>query len=103
MTKTNAREIAIEAIVDAATVEEDPVATSSKNTTTFEHQWINYFAERGRVAAETRIYTDADTGPRDDYASRFHAPAKTGPIRLWAALHDNRGGTSWLRLRAVVR
>ena len=96
-------EIALEAIVDPSSVEIDPVATDAKGTETFEHQWINYFAERGRVAAETRIHLDADTGPRSDVASRYFAPKQPGTIRMWAALHDSRGGTSWVRFRVVVR
>lgn len=96
-------EIAIEPIVDPSTVETDPIASAAKETTTYEQVWIDYFSSRGRVGGEIRLYSGADTGPRDDYASRLFAPAEPGPLFVWAVVKDNRGGVSWVRVRLEVR
>ncbi|MEM6789825.1 MAG: hypothetical protein AAGA56_03650 [Myxococcota bacterium] len=96
-------ELSLEPIVTPGSAEVDPIASISKETETFEQVWVDYFATRGFVGAELRLISGADDGPRDDFTSRFYAPAAPGPLSMWAVVKDSRGGTSWVRVRLQVR
>ncbi len=62
-----------------------------------EQMWINYYVDRGSVKSGVRLLNDATTGFNDDYGTDLFAPPEPGPLRIWAVVHDNRGGVNWVR------
>lgn len=68
-----------------------------------ESLWVSYFVDRGGVSAQLRLINDATEGWQSDFGSGILAPKEPGPLRIWAAVRDNRGGVSWARLPAYVK
>jgi len=62
-----------------------------------EQVWVNYYVDRGGLTRPLRLLNDAERGWSDDYETGFLAPKEPGRVNLWAVVHDNRGGTSWVR------
>jgi hypothetical protein len=61
-----------------------------------EQMWINYYATRGAVKSDARLLNDATQGWNPDYGTEFYAPKTPGPVQVWAVVHDNRGGMTWV-------
>lgn len=94
-------EVVFRPTVDKASAEPDAIAVRAGRN--FQEQvWVTYYAERGSVSSGARLVNDAVLGFNEDYATKLRAPKATGPLRLWAAVRDNRGGASWARLTVVV-
>jgi hypothetical protein len=68
-----------------------------------EQLWVNYFIDRGSLRSGIRLYADATTGIDDKYGTDVYAPSEPGLVRIWAVVHDNRGGTAWTRLTVRAR
>ncbi len=97
-------EIDIRPIVDRASAEPDTVAIAAFGRDLEESLWINYLVDRGDVRGQgVRLLNDANTGWNDDFGTDFYAPKEPGPLRIWAVVHDNRGGVNWVRVPAFVR
>jgi hypothetical protein len=96
-------EISIKPLVDHASAELDGVASATFGRENEESLWINYFADRGTLKADVKLLNDAVTGWNGEYQDQLYAPKETGPMRIWAVVHDNRGGVSWVRVPAFVR
>ena len=64
--------------------------------------WINYYVDRGELTSGVRLLNDAQKGWNSQYETKFRAPRKLGPVNLWAAVHDNRGGVGWVRQVILV-
>jgi hypothetical protein len=47
-----------------------------------------------RVAV--RLLNDATTGWNDNYGTDFYASKDPKVSRVWALVHDNRGGVAWV-------
>ncbi len=64
--------------------------------------WINYYTEAGGFKSPVRLLNDATTGWNDKFSTDFYAPKAAGTFRVWALVHDNRGGVAWsgITLRA---
>lgn len=67
-----------------------------------EQMWIDYYTDRGSLNHAVRNLHDANLGWFDDYAVSWTPPSDAGPVNLWAVVHDNRGGTAWVRLVVCV-
>jgi hypothetical protein len=65
--------------------------------------WIDYYSTRGGLKSATRLLHDATSGWSNAYGTVFYAPDTPGPVELWAAVHDNRGGVAWAGTTLVVR
>ncbi|APR79583.1 Hypothetical protein A7982_04930 [Minicystis rosea] len=78
--------------VPANVAEDDPSSTSPDGTTFKETVWVDYFADRGDFDGDARLVSDATEGQRTDFAVTWIAPPEPGPVRIWAVIHDNRGG-----------
>jgi hypothetical protein len=83
--------------------EEDVVSNATRGRSITEQMWINYYAERGGVKSEVRLLNDAFTGVNRDYGTEFYAPKESGMTVVWAVVHDNRGGTSWVGMPIWVK
>jgi hypothetical protein len=96
-------EISIKPIVDPVSAELDGVASQIYGRDNDESLWINYLVDRGSVLADVKLLNDGVTGWNTEYEDEYFAPKETGPIRIWAVVHDNRGGVNWVRVRGFVR
>lgn len=75
--------------------EPDQVPNDTFGRGNTEQMWINYYTTRGAVKSPVRLLNDATTQYNEDFGTEFYAPSTPGPVRVWAVVHDNRGGMSW--------
>src|SRR5690606_31053103 len=90
-------------IVDRDSAERDSFAQLAYGAQLDESLWVSYFVDRGNVGAPLRLVNDATEGWQSDYGSTVLSPKDPGPLRIWAAVRDNRGGVSWTRIPAYVK
>jgi hypothetical protein len=95
--------ISVRPTIDRASIEPDPVASLESGTLLEEQMWVAYFVDRGSVSSEVRLLNDATRGYSDKFGVDFQPPSEVGPARVWAVVHDNRGGVNWARLTFSVR
>ena len=82
--------------VSRMSVEKDVAAPPVNGVVPEEVLWVAYYASDGVVTEELRLVNDATKGWNDDYGTAWSAPnAPAGEARIWAVVHDNRGGTAW--------
>lgn len=73
----------------------DEVSNETYGRSNTEQMWINYYTTRGAVKSDARLLNDATKQYNRDFGTEFYAPSTPGPVRVWAVVHDNRGGMSW--------
>jgi hypothetical protein len=95
--------IHVRPLLDPGIAERDEVSAKYYDRDVGEQMWINYYADRGGLKSEVRLLNDASTGWNDDYGTEFYAPKEPGLVTLWAVVHDNRGGTGWVRTRLRIQ
>jgi hypothetical protein len=96
-------EVELHPIIPESVVEEDEYAKLAFGEELTESIWVSYFSDRGRLSADLRLVNDPTTGFNAAYSSAFLAPKEPGPVRIWAAVRDNRGGVSYVRIPGFVR
>jgi hypothetical protein len=87
-------------IVDRSSAELDEISVVTRGRTLGEQMWINYYVDRGGVKSDARLLNDAVAGWNDDYGTELFGPKDAGRLRIWAVVHDNRGGMSWASIAA---
>ncbi len=92
----------IEVVVDESSAEADELA-SFFGSELEESLWVSYFVDRGGIAPELKLINESGKGWIDDHSTEIFPPKEPGPIRVWAAVRDNRGGISWLRAPGYVK
>jgi hypothetical protein len=45
---------------------------------------------------------DATRGWNEKNEAEYTAPAEPGPVRVFAVVHDNRGGVAWVEGKIIV-
>jgi hypothetical protein len=83
--------------------EPDVLSNLTRDRDITEQMWINYYAERGGVKSEVRLLNDAFAGVNPDFGTEFYAPKDEGPTVVWAVIHDNRGGMSWVGTPILIK
>lgn len=86
--------------------EDDPSGTLPDGTRLRETVWVDYFAEAGNFTGDAQLVSDAVYGIRDDFSVQFIPPASEGEpraIRVWAVLHDSRGGQEYAERYLIVK
>ena len=81
----------------------DDVSAAQLGRTVGEQMWINYYTDAGGFQSPLRLLNDATNGWNDDYGTEFYAPKEPGLSRIWAVVHDNRGGMSWSGITLKVQ
>lgn len=89
--------------IPESSAEVDEYAREAYGDDLTESVWVSYFVDRGGLSADVRLVNDPTTGWSPDQASGFRAPREPGPVRIWAAVRDNRGGVSWARIPGYVK
>jgi hypothetical protein len=95
-------EIEFRPSIDPTLFERDEVATLKSRSQLGEQVWINYYVDRGGLRNGVRLLNDAVGGFNDEHETALFAPKDPGPLRIWAVVHDNRGGVAWTRLTLRV-
>ena len=80
--------------IDPASIENDPYSTTASTGPLNEILWVDYFAEDGDLDASVKLVSDAKTGAVDDHSVKWIPPSSGGATRLWAVVHDARGGSA---------
>lgn len=77
---------------DGLVAEIDPDARQPDGTNLRESVWVDYFADKGSFNAPIKLVSDAVEGVQDSHSVDYSPPADAGPVRIWAVVHDARGG-----------
>jgi hypothetical protein len=85
--------------VEVASIELDPESSALQGEDRWEQTWMRFYADDGELSGDIRIVSDAQGGPREEVSIDFTPPERSGEVRLWVTLHDNRGGATWARFR----
>ncbi len=96
-------EIPIQPVVDPASAEVDQISVDAYGKNYEEQMWIRYYVSRGGVKSDARLLNDAQKGWNGDYGTKLYAPKEPGPMSIWAVVHDNRGGSAWVRQEVLVQ
>ena len=88
---------------DSKNQNQDAVSAALLGREVGEQMWINYYTDAGGFKSPVRLLNDATNGWNDDYGTEFYAPKQTGPLRIWAVAHDNRGGMAWSGITVKVQ
>lgn len=86
--------------------ETDEAGASPGVPTSGETLWAAYYASAGELDAPTRMLFDPTDGRASagDAQGVFRVPSGfAGPARLWAVVHDTRGGVAWTQTDVVIR
>lgn len=83
-------------------IETDDVSSRLFKTTVTEQMWVNYYVDRGAMS-EVRLVNDSNSGWNPKYRGELRAPKDTGPLQIWAVVHDNRGGMDFTRITLGVK
>jgi hypothetical protein len=94
---------AVKAMIDKdQTMEEDVGARGPDGQRVNEQDWVAFYATGGSFAHDLRLVSDATAGWNDDHGTDWHIPSDPGPAKIWAVVHDNRGGVGWVSMSVIV-
>lgn len=80
---------------DPLNQDQDGVSVMQLGHATGEQMWINYYTDGGGFKSPVRLLNDATAGWNDNYGTEFYASKEAKVSRVWALVHDNRGGVAW--------
>jgi hypothetical protein len=81
----------------------DPGDVDASGNVSHETLWVDYYLTAGRVKTDSVLLFDAHGGRVSSSADPFDAPLSAGDQTLWAVVHDNRGGASWVGVPVHAR
>jgi hypothetical protein len=88
----------LDTAVDASNQEQDPSDLDANGNPLREEIWVDYYLTAGKVKHDSIVLFDPRKGLLGNSAVDLSAPQTPGTYSLWAVLHDNRGGVSWLEV-----
>jgi hypothetical protein len=77
---------------DGLVAEIDPDAKQPDGSPLRESVWVDYFTEKGTFKADIKLVADSVEGVQNTHDVEWIAPPDPGPVRIWAVIHDARGG-----------
>lgn len=83
---------------DNLVAEIDPDGKQVDGSSLRESVWVDYFTEKGTFKADVKLVADSVEGVQNSHDVEWVAPPEPGPVRIWAVIHDARGGQ-----RVVIR
>jgi hypothetical protein len=89
-------------IIDRASAEVDIDATGPNGEAYLEQLWVQYYATSGGFTSASKLVNDATQGWNDDHGTSWRIATVAGPARIWAVVHDNRGGVAWTEADVIV-
>lgn len=100
--RTDCKEIKIDTHVSDASWEDNP-ADVVRGDPLREQIWVDYYTDVGDFDSDARLLFDTRQGRIDDSADKYRAPQDPVDGTVWAVVHDNRGGVSWMVVPIHVR
>ena len=88
--------------IDRASAEVDVDAKGPNGEVYLEQLWVQYYATGGSFTSASKLVNDATQGWNDGYGTDWRIATEPGPVRIWAVVHDNRGGVAWTEVDAIV-
>jgi len=82
--------------------DDDPTAVTPEGQRLEEQAWVNYYITAGDLKSSVRLVNDATRGWNEKHEGEYTAPAEPGPVRVFAVVHDNRGGVAWVEGKIIV-
>ena len=99
----NCPEFEVFPIVDPDSIEPDPGAVSDDGQTPGEIVWLNFYADAGSFASDTRLVNDRETGFVENHGNRWRPESsQAGSVQFFTTLHDNRGGATWRAFEVLL-
>ncbi len=95
--------VKLDTLFSDAAAEIDPDFVDSNGKVARETIYVDWFASIGRFTSDRKILFDGQIGRLPKTPIDYSPPTAPGKGTLWAVLHDNRGGTSWLEVPLEVR
>jgi hypothetical protein len=84
--------------------EVDPNNKDSDGNPEHESIWVDYYAIGGNLESEARLLYDARAGQITGTGSTVnYDPPLIGTTTLWAVVHDNRDGATWLQVNVHAK
>ena len=80
---------------DPKNQDQDDVSVQQLGHSEGEQMWIDYYTDGGGFKSPVRLLNDATAGWNDNYGTEFYASKDAKISRVWALVHDNRGGVAW--------
>lgn len=92
------KNVKLDVTFDDAMSETDPDNVDADGRVGRETLYVDWFTTAGKLAADRKILFDAYLGRPPKTEIDLEPPRD--PVRgtIWAVLHDNRGGTTWLEM-----
>jgi hypothetical protein len=95
--------VPLRALINPLSAEQDEVTAVAYGRDHEEQVWVSYYATDGRLKSDTRLVNDATRGWNAEHGTDFYAPSDPGVVRIFAAVHDNRGGVAWSGVSIMVK
>lgn len=95
-------ENAFDVTVPRSSHEVDHNSLDAQGRTLREQIYVKYYMTGGQAVNDTVILYDPREGRLSDTDKGFFAPRDAGQYRLWAVVHDNRGGVNWWEVPMTV-
>lgn len=89
--------------VAEASWEANPSDTISGGGSIREQVWVAYYGDHGDFQDDARLLFDTRRGRVSESDVVWRAPYDPVDGTMWAVIHDNRGGASWVVLPVRVR
>jgi hypothetical protein len=88
----------VNVVVPASSDAPNPGDLGPNGTPLKEQIYVDYYLTAGQVKNDTVILYDPSAGALSNTADAFYAPQAVGDSWLWAVVHNNCGGASWLQV-----
>lgn len=93
----------LDTVVPVSSQELNPSDVDLNGNVLREELWVDYYLTGGKVKNDTMILDDPRDGRLSGTSDDLSAPQSAGDGLLWAVVHDDRGGVSWLQVPLVAR
>jgi hypothetical protein len=93
----------LDTVVPASSQEPDPSNVDANGNVLREEIWVDYYLTAWKVKHDIEILFDPRAGALSGTSDDLSAPQSSGSGLLWAVVHDNRGGVSWIEVPLLAR
>ena len=90
--------VKLDVVFSDAAAEVDPDNVDEDGKVGRETLYVDWFTSVGKFTTDRKILFDGQLGRTPKSAIELSPPRDPAKGTIWAVLHDNRGGTSWLEL-----
>jgi hypothetical protein len=97
------RKVKLDTLFNDAAAETDPDNVDSQGKVGRETLYVDWFTSVGKFQTDRKILFDGNLGRTPKSAIDFNPPLGPAKGTVWAVLHDNRGGTTWLEVPIEIR